>query len=135
MDQVGKGLLTYVDRDLRLRNYWVTWIQDTLRAIACGRQPLFPDATEVPYPNIDAEADAKPWLPPEGISSVPEGGRNAYPGAGLPSRVSTTLFWQAKLCRIIKAILAEMWVRYGPEVANAQVVEVVRFADSLSRLP
>jgi len=95
-----------------MRVYWVTWIQDTLRAIACGRQPLFPDVTEVPFPNIDAEADSKPWLPPRPLAkeqSIQGGhGRETYPGAGLPSMVSTTLFWQAKLSRIIKAILAEM---------------------------
>ncbi|WWD16938.1 hypothetical protein CI109_101370 [Kwoniella shandongensis] len=62
------GHITDKERNLRDSAYWTVFIQDALRAIAAGRQPLLLQS-DIPYPAINHDVDNTPWLAPPMLSS------------------------------------------------------------------
>ncbi|KAK8864738.1 hypothetical protein IAR55_001994 [Kwoniella newhampshirensis] len=99
--------ITNKERNLRDSAYWTVFIQDSLRAIAAGRQPLLVQS-DIPFPTIDQEVDDVPWIAPPMISCSTHAAR---PGAninGWKSMRSTTLHWSARLavlsCTVLEAL-------------------------------
>ncbi|WWD04681.1 hypothetical protein V865_002752 [Kwoniella europaea PYCC6329] len=99
-EYVSKGLISEKERNLREYAFWTIYVFDTLRALAAGRQPMFPDQTEVPVPTVDPAMDDTPWIAP----TTPIGS-----GIGVRSMRSTTFHWMAKLARICRSILENLY--------------------------
>ncbi|WVW84475.1 hypothetical protein I302_106509 [Kwoniella bestiolae CBS 10118] len=99
-EYVSRGLISEKERNLREYAFWTIYISDTLRALAAGRQPMFPDHSEVPVPTIDATMDETLWVTP----SISPGS-----GIGVRSMRSTTFHWMARLARICRSILENLY--------------------------
>ncbi|WWC88847.1 uncharacterized protein L201_003762 [Kwoniella dendrophila CBS 6074] len=107
-EYVSRGLISEKERNLREYAFWTIYISDTLRALAAGRQPMFPDHSEVPCPSIDPFMDDFLWATPSISAS---GGNVGYGmnGVGVRSLRSTTFHWMARLARICRSILEALY--------------------------
>ncbi|WVR04193.1 hypothetical protein IAU60_001193 [Kwoniella sp. DSM 27419] len=126
---VARGQLTEDERQERISAFWTVYVQDVFRALANGRQPMLPPASNVPLPRVDATVDEQPWKAPSpaGLS-----GHSPRPGInvnGLRSMHLTSFHWTVKLAVICHSILEKL---YGPSSKGARDIDAA--ADLLREL-
>lgn len=102
---VRRGQMTPDERNLREYAFWTTYLQDTIRALAAGRQPILVETSNAPFPQIDSILDDVLWSSPTvPLSSVtpPSPGLSV---SGLRSMRSTAFHWMARLAIISRSVL------------------------------
>nr|XP_031859424.1 uncharacterized protein CI109_005068 [Kwoniella shandongensis]KAA5526496.1 hypothetical protein CI109_005068 [Kwoniella shandongensis] len=109
---VAKGHITDKERNLRDSAYWTVFIQDALRAIAAGRQPLLLQS-DIPYPAINHDVDNTPWLAPPMLSSSIFASRPGVTTNGWKSMRSTSFHWAARLAVLGCTVLETLYSPRG----------------------
>ncbi|OWZ44649.1 hypothetical protein C356_03258 [Cryptococcus neoformans c45] len=106
---VRRGQMTPDERNLREYAFWTTYLQDTIRALAAGRQPILVETSNAPFPQIDSVLDDVLWSSPTvPLSSVTP----LSPGlsvSGLRSMRSTAFHWMARLAVISRSVLETLY--------------------------
>ncbi|KAL7421439.1 hypothetical protein Q5752_004325 [Cryptotrichosporon argae] len=97
---VSRGRITERERRLRDDAFWNVYMQDTLRAVAAGRQPMLPEQAAISLPLIDPAADAVPWRAPAGEGQL---------CTGQPSMRSTCFHWTARFAVECRAVLETIY--------------------------
>ncbi|OCF34544.1 hypothetical protein I317_03618 [Kwoniella heveanensis CBS 569] len=108
---VIRGQITEAERHDRISTFWTIYVQDVFRALANGRQPMLPEATSVPLPQIDPVADQVPWKAPSAPLTATQPTMPGMSVHGLRSMRSTSFHWTVKLAIICREILDKL---YGP---------------------
>jgi hypothetical protein len=91
-------------------------IDSKIRSLAAGRQPILPDALNVPFPQIDNSMDRSPWMAPR--SSI----MSLSTTNGYDSMRSTAFHWMARLAVLNRSVLGAL---YLPNTRNLRNMDVV----------
>ncbi|WRT67615.1 uncharacterized protein IL334_004587 [Kwoniella shivajii] len=121
-DYVSRGLISEKERNLREYAFWSTYIHDTLRALAAGRQPMLVDQSGVPFPTIDHKMDDVPWINPNNPNSTISHAPAGIVAVGVRSMRSTTFHWSARLAYVCRVVLETL---YSPAARGSRQDEAV----------
>lgn len=120
---VQAGQITNKERALRESAFWSAYAQDTvrrtptkhcvslltmtqIRSLAGGRQPMLPDFSHVPLPQIDPAVDSKPWSAPMFLLTM----NPMTTSNGAASMRSTAFHWMASLAVLNRRVLETLYV-------------------------